>query len=127
MTLLALIAALVISVTPKHGHVDSTYVISFKAPYATSKAAGTNYVVGAVNSTAQDCRRGVSSFGKVQAGPYKAGQTVRFVMRFRSGFCPGVFHGVVHYDKKVGDTTTQRRLGRFAFRVSPGASPTFVG
>src|SRR4051812_42260040 len=97
--LLALLAAIVISVTPKHGHVDSTYVVSFKAPYASSKATGTNYVIGAVNSTAGNCHRGVSSFGKVQSGLYKAGQTVRFRMHFKSGFCPGVFHGVVHYDK----------------------------
>src|SRR3954468_16692195 len=85
--LLALLASIVIAVTPKHGHVDSTYVISFKAPYATSRATNTNYVVGALNSTAQNCHRGISSFGKVQSGPYKAGQTVRFVMRFKSGFC----------------------------------------
>ena len=115
--LLALIASIVIAVTPKHGGQFDTYVISFKAPYATSKAAGTNYVIGAVNSTAGDCRRGVSSFGRVQSGPYRKGQTVRFRMHFRSGFCPGVFHGVVHYDKKVGERTEQKRLGRFAFRV----------
>src|SRR4051794_22192578 len=127
MPLLALIAALVISVTPKHGHPYSTYTISFKAPYASSGSTHTNYVVGAVNSTAQNCRRGVSSFGKVQSGPYKVGQTVRFVMHYKSRFCPGVFHGVVHYDQKVGDRTTQTRLGRFAFRVSAGSSPAFVG
>jgi hypothetical protein len=114
---LALIASIVIAVTPKHGGQFDTYVISFKAPYATSKAAGTNYVVGAVNSTAGDCRRGVSSFGRVQSGPYRKGQVVRFRMHFRSGFCRGVFHGVVHYDEKVGDRIVQKRLGRFAFRV----------
>src|SRR4051812_12751814 len=117
---LALIAAVVLSVTPKHGYEHSTYTISFKAPYASSGSTHTNYVIGALNSTAQNCRRGVSSFGKVQSGPYKVGQTVRFKIHYKSGLCPGVFHGVVHYDKKVGDRTTQKRLGRFAFRVLRG-------
>jgi hypothetical protein len=114
--LLALLASLVIAVTPKHGHPYSTYVISFKAPYASSKALATQYVIGAVNSG--DCTRGVSSFGKTQSGPYKKGDTVRFVLRFpKSGLCPGVFHGVAHFEKKVGDRWTDRRLGRFGFRV----------
>ena len=116
--LLTVLATILIAVTPKHGTVDSTYVISFKAPYASSKATGTNYVIGAVNSTAGSCRRGVSSFGKVQAGPYRKGQTVRFRLHYRSGFCRGVFHGVVHFDRKEGDRIKQQRLGRFAFRVS---------
>jgi len=120
MPLLAIIATIVLAVTPKHGYQHSTYTISFKAPYASSKASGTDYVIGAVNSTAGNCRRGVSSFGKVQAGPYKKGQTVRFVMRYRSGFCVGVFHGVVHFNKKEGDRITSKRLGRFAFRVLSG-------
>ena len=114
--LLALVASIVIAVTPKHGTPHSTYVVSFKAPYASSKAAATQYVIGAVNSG--DCTRGVSSFGKVQAGPYKAGQTVRFVIRYpRAGLCVGVFHGVAHFERRVGDRWTDRRLGRFAFRV----------
>ena len=114
--LLAVLASIVIAVTPKHGHPYDTYVVSFKAPYASSKATNTDYVIGAVNSA--DCTRGISSFGKVQAGPYRRGQTVRFVIRYpRRGLCAGVFHGVVHFDRKVGDRTTQRRLGRFGFRV----------
>src|SRR5947209_8196534 len=100
--LLALLASVVIAVSPHTAHPFSTYTISFRAPYASSGATGTDYVVGAVNSGS--CTRGVSSFGKVQSGPYKAGQTVRFVMRFpRTGFCAGVFHGVVHFDRKTGD------------------------
>jgi hypothetical protein len=39
--LLALLASVVIAVTPKHGGPYSTYVVSFKAPYASSKATGT--------------------------------------------------------------------------------------
>lgn len=113
---LALIASVVLSVTPKHGTPYSTYVISFKAPYATSKAAGTDYGIGAVNSG--DCTRGISSFGRIQYGPYKKGQTVRFVIRYpRKGLCVGVFHGVVKYQHKEGDRILDRRLGRFGFRV----------
>jgi hypothetical protein len=114
--LLAVIASIVIAVSPKHGHPLDTYVVSFKAPYASSRAANTNYVLGAVNSA--DCTRGISSFGKVQSGPYRRGQTVRFVIRYpRRGLCAGVFHGVVHFDRRVGDRWTHTRLGRFAFRV----------
>ena len=113
---LAFIASVVLSVTPKHGTPYSTYVISFKAPYATSKAAGTDYGIGAVNSG--DCTRGISSFGRIQYGPYKKGQTVRFVIRYpRKGLCVGVFHGVVKYQHKEGDRILDRRLGRFGFRV----------
>jgi hypothetical protein len=113
---LALIASVVLSVTPKHGTPYSTYVISFKAPYATSKAAGTDYGIGAVNSG--DCTRGISSFGRIQYGPYRKGQTVRFVIRYpRKGLCVGVFHGVVKYQHKEGDRILDRRLGRFGFRV----------
>ena len=112
----ALLASVVLSVTPKHGTPYSTYAISFKAPYATSKAAGTDYGIGAVNSGT--CTRGISSFGRVQYGPYRKGQTVRFVIRYpRKGLCAGVFHGVVKYQRKVGDRTLDRRLGRFGFRV----------
>src|SRR5436305_12755802 len=68
-----------LDVSPKHGHRFSTYTVSFKAQYASSKATGTQYVIGAVNSS--DCHTGISSFGKVQSGPYKIGQTVRFVLR----------------------------------------------
>jgi hypothetical protein len=40
------------------------------------------------------------------------------VIRFpRRGLCAGVFHGVVHFDRRVGDRWTHTRLGRFAFRV----------
>ena len=113
---LAFIASVVLSVTPKHGTPYSTYVISFKAPHATSKAAGTDYGIGAVNSG--DCTRGISSFGRIQYGPYKKGQTVRFVIRYpRKGLCVGVFHGVVKYQHKEGDRILDRRLGRFGFRV----------
>ena len=113
---LALLASIVIAVAPKHGHVDSTYVVSFRAPYASSRASGTQYVIGAVNSGT--CTRGVSSFGRIQPGPYRAGQTVRFVLRApRSGWCAGVFHGVAHFERRVGDRWTDHRLGRFAFRV----------
>jgi hypothetical protein len=114
--LLALLASVVIAVTPKHGGPYSTYVVSFKAPYASSKATATQYVIGAVNSG--DCTRGISSFGRVQPGPYKAGQTVRFVIRYpRRGLCVGVFHGVAHFERKVGERWTDKRLGRFGFRV----------
>jgi len=114
--LLALVASILIAVTPKHGNPDSTYVVSFKAPYASSKATQTQYVIGAVNSG--DCMRGISSFGKIQSGPYRAGQTVRFVIRYpRRGLCIGVFHGVAHFERKTGDRWTDRRLGRFGFRV----------
>jgi hypothetical protein len=113
---LALVASVVLSVTPKHGIAYSTYVISFKAPYATSKAAGTDYGIGAVNSA--NCTRGISSFGRIQYGPYKKGQTVRFVIHYpRKGLCVGVFHGVVKYQHKEGDRILDRRLGRFGFRV----------
>jgi hypothetical protein len=116
MAVVALLASLILLVTPKHGHPYSTYVVSFKAPYGSSKATNTQYVIGAVNSG--NCTRGISSFGKVQPGPYKAGQTVRFVIRYpRKGLCVGVFHGVAHFERKVGDRWTDRRLGRFGFRV----------
>ena len=108
-----------LSATPRHGHAHTTYTVSFKAPYASSKATKTQYVIGAVNSRAGDCRRGISSFGKVQAGPYKAGQTVRFVLHPRAGFCTGVFHGVGHWQKREGDHIRDVRIGRFAFRVLP--------
>jgi hypothetical protein len=116
MAIVALLASLVIAVAPKHGHVYSTYVVSFKAPHAASKATGTDYAIGAVNSG--DCARGISSFGKVQYGPYRKGQTVRFVIRYpRRGLCVGVFHGVAKFQRKVGDRIVDERLGRFAFRV----------
>src|SRR3954447_10571385 len=116
MTLLAVLASLILSVTPKHGHPYSTYVVSFKAPYSSSRATNTNYVIGAVNSA--DCTKGISTFGKVQAGPYRVGQTVRFVIRYpRAGLCTGVFHGVVHFDRRAADRITHRRIGRFGFRV----------
>src|SRR4051794_13422947 len=95
-------ASTILNVSPKHGGPYTTYVISFKAPYATSKATGTDYGIGAVNSGG--CDRGVSSFGKIQYGPYKKGQTVRFKIRYpRAGLCVGVFHGVVKYQHKEGD------------------------
>ncbi|HEX6715150.1 MAG TPA: hypothetical protein VF066_17300 [Thermoleophilaceae bacterium] len=113
---MALLASVVLSVSPKHGHPYTTYVISFKAPYASSRATGTDYGIGAVNSG--DCTRGISSFGRIQYGPYKKGQTVRFVIRYpRKGLCVGVFHGVVKFQRKVGDRILDRRLGRFGFRV----------
>ena len=102
--------------TPKHGHTHSTYTVSFKAQFASSKARHTQYVIGAVNSGS--CTRGVSSFGRVQPGPYKVGQLVRFVLKApKSGWCVGVFHGVGHFERKVGDRWVDKRIGRFAFRV----------
>ena len=105
-----------LGVSPKHGHRYSTYTVSFKAEFAASKATKTRYVLGAVNSS--DCTRGISSFGRIQTGPYKVGQTVRFVLRApKSGFCVGVFHGVGHWQKDEGDHIRDVRVGRFAFRV----------
>jgi hypothetical protein len=105
-----------LDVAPRHGGVRSTFVVSFNAEFASSKATATQYVLGAVNSGT--CTRGVSSFGRIQAGPYKVGETVRFVLRVpRSGWCVGVFHGVGHFERKVGDHWIDRRIGRFAFRV----------
>lgn len=105
-----------VDVSPKHGHRFSTYTISFRAPYASSYEAGTQYVIGAVNSA--DCARGIKSFGRIRSGPYVKGQTVRFRVSFRKrGLCVGVFHGVAHFEHKVGDRWTDRRVGRFGFRV----------
>jgi hypothetical protein len=104
-----------LDVTPRHGGTRTTFVASWRAQYTVSKATRTQYVIGAVNST---CTNGVSSFGKVSTGPYRVGQTVRFVLRPpRSGWCAGVYHGVAHYERKVGDRWRDTRLGRFAFRV----------
>jgi hypothetical protein len=62
--------------------------------------------------------RGVSSFGRTSSGPYKVGQTVRFVLKApKSSWCVGVFHGVGHFERKVGDHWVDKRIGRFAFRV----------
>jgi hypothetical protein len=109
-------ATTLLNVSPLHGHPYSTYVVSFKAEYASSKASNTQYVIGAVNSG--DCGSGIGSFGKIQAGPYKVGQTVRFVLRApKNRWCVGVFHGVGHFERKVGDRWTDKRIGRFAFRV----------
>jgi hypothetical protein len=111
-------ATTILNVSPKHGRRYTTYTVSFKAEFASSKASRTQYVLGAVNSG--DCTRGISSFGKIQTGPYKVGQTVRFVLRApKAGYCVGVFHGVGHFERKVGDRWTDRRIGRFAFRVLP--------
>jgi hypothetical protein len=105
-----------LNVSPKHGGRYSTYVISFKAEYPASKAAGSQYVIGAVNSS--DCHRGISSFGRISSGPYKVGDTVRFRVRFpRAGFCVGVFHGVGHWQKRESDHVRDVRVGRFGFRV----------
>ena len=108
----------ILTVSPKHGHPYSTYVVSFKAEFAASQAAGTQYVIGAVNSG--DCRRGISSFGKISSGPYRVGDTVRFRVRFpKRGLCVGVFHGVGHWQKREGDHVRDVRVGRFGFRVLP--------
>jgi hypothetical protein len=105
-----------LNVTPRHGGPYSTYVISFKAEFAASKAAGSDYVIGAINSVT--CARGINSFGKVNSTTYKVGQTVRFSVRFRkAGLCVGVFHGVAHWNIKEGDRIRSVRVGRFAFRV----------
>jgi hypothetical protein len=105
-----------IDVSPKRGGRYTTYAVSFRADYRASAATHTQYVIGAVNSG--DCSRGVSSFGKTTTGPYRVGQTVRFVLRApRSGWCVGVFHGVAHFERKVADHWTDTRIGRFGFRV----------
>jgi hypothetical protein len=105
-----------LDVSPRHGVTRSTFVVSFRAEFASSKATATQYVLGAVNSGT--CTRGVSSFGRIQSGPYRVGDTVRFVLRApRSGWCIGVFHGVGHFERKIGDRWTDHRVGRFAFRV----------
>ncbi len=105
-----------LNVSPKHGGTRTTYVVSFRAQYASSKATKSQYVIGAVHSG--DCRTGISSFGRIQAGPYKVGQTVRFVLKApKGGWCPGVFHGVAHWEKQEGDHTRDVRMGRFAYRV----------
>jgi hypothetical protein len=106
-----------LNVSPKHGHPKSTYTISFKAEFASSKATKTDYVIGALNSTSANCHRGISSFGYTQSGPYKVGQTVRFLVHPKAGLCPGVFHGVAHWQKREGDHFRDVRVGRFAFRV----------
>jgi hypothetical protein len=119
MFLVLLLATAILGVTPKHGHQHTTYVVQWKAQYAVSKATKTQYVIGAVNSG--NCTRGVSSFGRVQSGPYKVGQTVRFVLKApKSGWCVGVFHGVGHFQRKVGDRWVDKRIGRFGFRVLRG-------
>lgn len=108
-----------LDVSPKHGHTHTTYVVSFRAEFAVSKAAQSQYVIGAVNSGS--CTHGISSFGKINTGPYKVGQTVRFVLKApRHGWCVGVFHGVGHWEKKEGDHYRDVRVGRFAFRVLSG-------
>jgi hypothetical protein len=105
-----------LDVSPKHGGPYTTYVVSFKAQFASSKATQTQYVIGAVNSG--DCTKGISSFGKIQTGPYKVGDTVRFRVRFpKRGLCTGVFHGVGHWQKRDGDHVRDVRVGRFGFRV----------
>src|SRR3954447_3215686 len=109
-----------LNVSPKHGGPYTTYVVSFKAQFAASGATKTRYVIGAVNSG--NCTRGVTSFGKINSGPYKVGQTVRFVVRFpKAGLCVGVFHGVAHWQKDDADRTRDVRMGRFAFRVLSGS------
>lgn len=110
-------ATTTLPVQPKHGYARTTFTVSFRAPYDASRATHTQYVLGMVNSGT--CTRGVSSLGRVQSGPYKAGQTVRFVLRApRSGWCVGVFHGVVHWEKNAGAAGfVDRRVGRFGFRV----------
>jgi hypothetical protein len=109
-------ATTIFNVSPKHGYRYSTYTVSFRAEYPASKAAGSQYVLGAVNSS--DCTRGISSFGKINTGPYKVGQTVRFTIRYpRRGLCVGVFHGVGHWQKRIGDHVRDIRTGKFAFRV----------
>ena len=106
-------------VSPRHGGPYSTYVVSFKAEFASSKATKTQYVLGAVNNG--DCTRGISSFGKIQAGPYEVGDTVRFRIRYpKRGLCVGVFHGVGHWQKQEGDHFRDVRTGKFAFRVLSG-------
>jgi hypothetical protein len=106
----------ILHVSPKHGGPYSTYVVSFKAEFPVSKAAGSQYVIGAVNSGT--CTRGISSFGRISTGPYKVGDTVRFRVRFpKKGFCVGVFHGVAHWEQKEGDHFRDVRVGRFGFRV----------
>jgi hypothetical protein len=106
----------IFNVSPKHGGRHSTYVVSFKAEFASSKATKTRYVLGAVNSGS--CTRGISSFGKIQTGPYKVGDTVRFRISYpKRGLSVGVFHGVGHWQKQEGDHFRDVRTGKFGFRV----------
>jgi hypothetical protein len=44
---------------------------------------------------------------------------VRFTLRPppHGGWCPGLFRGVGHWEKREGDHTRDVRLGRFFFRV----------
>jgi hypothetical protein len=104
-------------VTPKSGRSGTTFTVYFRALYPASESSGSHYVIGAVHSGA--CTTGYSSFGRIASGPYKVGQIVRFTLRPppNGGWCPGLFHGVGHWEKREGDHTRDVRLGRFFFRV----------
>jgi hypothetical protein len=104
-------------VTPKGGRSQTTFTVYFRALYPASGKAGSHYVIGFVHSG--ECRTGYSSFGAIAPGPYKVGQIVRFTVRPppHGGWCPGLFHGVGHWEKREGDHTRDVRLGRFFFRV----------
>jgi hypothetical protein len=104
-------------VTPTSGRSGTTFTVYFRALYPASASNGSQYVIGAVHSGT--CTTGYSSFGRTSSGPYKAGQIVRFTLKRppNGGWCPGLFRGVGHWEKREGDRTRDVRLGRFFFRV----------
>jgi hypothetical protein len=104
-------------VTPKSGRSWTTFTVYFRALYPASGSSGSHYVIGLVHSGA--CATGYSSFGAIATGPYKVGQIVRFTVRPppHGGWCPGLFRGVGHWEKREGVRTRDVRLGRFFFRV----------
>jgi hypothetical protein len=103
-------------VTPRSGGSQTTFTVYFRALYPARKGGG-EYVIGAVHSG--KCTTGYSSFGHINSGPYKPGQIVRFTLRPppHGGWCPGLFRGVGHWEKREGATTRDIRLGRFFFRI----------
>jgi Ca2+-binding RTX toxin-like protein len=99
-------------VTPRRGGSETTFTVYFRALYPAGGGRG-RYVIGAVHSG--ECRTGYSSFGRVSKGRIERGEIVRFRLPPgpHGGWCPGVFHGVGHWERGSEDI----RLGRFAFRV----------
>jgi hypothetical protein len=105
-----------LDVSPKHGRAWTTFTVSWRAPYPAGNGRG-QYVIGAVHSG--ECHTGYSSFGRISKAVIAPGQRVVFRLRRppHGGWCPGVFHGVGHWQKREGDRTRDIRMGRFAFRV----------
>jgi hypothetical protein len=104
-------------VTPRSGGARTTFTVYWRALYPASEQAMSKYVIGAVHSG--QCRTGYSSFGRTSSGPYKVGQIVRFRLKPppHGGWCPGLFRGVGHWQKREGTSTRDVRLGRFFFRI----------